>query len=70
MWSESFTGELPQEKHDLVELVKQIRNRCEIYLYLAGEVDTEMYLWTLLEDIYEDAQKVALEHCALDDGST
>jgi len=64
MWSETFTGELPQEKHDLVELVKQVRNRCEVYLANHENPAMTEYLWTILEDMAEDSQEIWLDHCA------
>uniref|UniRef100_A0A6H2A312 Uncharacterized protein n=1 Tax=viral metagenome TaxID=1070528 RepID=A0A6H2A312_9ZZZZ len=49
------------------ELIKQIRNRCEIYLllieYAPHKQLLEMVIPTLLEDIHEDSQVLMLNHC-------
>ena len=47
---------------ELTELVKAIRNRCEIYLALQGK-DIDHALYTLLEDLYEDAQTIVDQYC-------
>jgi len=50
----------------LTELIKAIRNRCEIYLVLQNSIDREKIshaIPTLLEDIHEDSQAIMDEYC-------
>ena len=50
----------------LTELVKAIRNRCEIYLTLQNSVSWEKIshaIPTLLEDMHEDSQAIVDEYC-------
>jgi len=49
--------------HDMKELVKQIRNRCE---YLLNSEQEWLHPETLIEDNYEDCQKL-LEYCVEED---
>lgn len=52
---------------ELVEVVKSIRNRCDVIQLLW---DTPGYLHlipTVLEDLYEDAQDAVNEFCVEDD---
>ena len=60
----NFTGEMPWEETDeLVELIKAIRNRCNIFL-AAYPLLRNDHLWaTLLEDLGEDAQDVLELYC-------
>ena len=53
------------------ELIKSIRNRCEIYLALHQVTSPyiEAVIPTLLEDLYRDAQELALEYCAIKEGN-
>ena len=55
------------DRSEVTELIKAIRNRCEIYLTLCNSVDLpalEPAIPTLLEDMCEDAQTIATEYCA------
>ena len=54
-WGEQINRE------EMLGFVKQIRNRCDVILQFKP-VDTLLY--TLLEDIYEDAQAVATGYSA------
>jgi hypothetical protein len=47
---------------ELTELVKAIRNRCDIYLVLQEAKATHLQA-TLLEDLYKDAQTIIDEYC-------
>ena len=50
----------------LTELIKAIRNRCDIYLVLQDKVDAEKIkhaIPTLLEDMHEDSQAIMDEYC-------
>ena len=50
----------------LTELIKAIRNRCDIYLALQNSVDREKIshaIPTLLEDMHEDSQAIVDEYC-------
>ena len=73
-WSETYTGEVPKGEvnsslSDLTELVKQVRNRCDIYLLLLRshycEESIQPLLPTLLEDMFEDCQQVIDHHCVI-----
>ena len=55
-WGEEINRE------EMLGFVKQIRNRCDVILQFKP-VDTLLY--TLLEDIYEDAQAVATGYSAM-----
>ena len=48
--------------HELKELVKSIRNRCEIFLLIAYQDNAGLFP-TILEDLYVDAQKIIDEYC-------
>ena len=59
----NYTGDMPEEVDELVELVKAIRNRCNIFLLIASTPCTS-HLWpTLLEDLGEDAIEVLESFC-------
>ena len=50
----------------LTELIKAIRNRCEIYLALQDNADAEKIkhaIPTLLEDLHEDSQEIIYNYC-------
>lgn len=52
---------------ELKELLKSITNRCIIAKFLLDSLEesrTHHLLPTILEDMYEDAQTIALEYCA------
>ena len=53
--------------HYVIELVKSIRNRCEIIDILALDWDEEVekLMPTLLEDILQDAQDAVDEACVV-----
>jgi hypothetical protein len=62
---QNFTGELPDMGlNELTEYVKAIRNRCDIYLDIIQRGSVSHAIYTLLEDLYEDAQLIADEYCA------
>ena len=48
---------------ELTELVRAIRNRCDIYLILKEVVKTEHLMPTLLEDLFIDAQEIMDSYC-------
>lgn len=50
------------------ELVKSIKNRCEIYLYLCQEFSakTESWIPTLLEDNHRDSQELIDRFCVVE----
>ena len=52
------------------ELIKSIRNRCEIYLALHQVTSSyiEAIIPTLLEDLYADAQQIVLDYCKGENG--
>jgi len=53
---------------ELIDLIGAIRNRCDIFLRICYLPETENLWATVLEDLYEDAQKIAMEYCAHRDG--
>jgi len=50
----------------LIELVKQIRNRCNIFLAIQGFDDLVDCIPTLLEDTYYDCQQIMDDYCIVD----
>jgi len=61
----NFTGEPPIDTGlaELMELIKAIRNRCDVCLDLYALGDREHLLHTILEDLYDDAQTIIDEYC-------
>ena len=49
---------------ELTELIKSIKNRCDIYLLICHS-GAEHLLPTLLEDLYVDAQQIIDEYCVV-----
>lgn len=47
---------------EMIELIRQIRNRCD-FLLATRECD-DLFPETLIEDIYEDAQEL-VEYCVV-----
>jgi hypothetical protein len=50
----------------LFEIVKSIRNRCEVLLLLSvaySETEIKNIIPTLLEDIHEDSQEIIEKYC-------
>lgn len=62
---ETYTGEREPFHVDawLIELIKSIRNRCDIVLAIQGFDDLQHCIPTALEDLYEDAQEIMDEYC-------
>ena len=60
---DNFTGEIPEDRAELIELVKAIRNRCNIFLLIASTPCTSQYWATLLEDLGEDAMEILETYC-------
>ncbi len=53
---------------NLIELVKSIRNRCTIFLYLEAHIPPEKLseiIATNLEDMYVDCQQVMMDYCTV-----
>ena len=56
---------------ELTELIKSIRNRCDIYILITNisslsheeRADVEHLLPTLLEDLFTDAQEIIDNYC-------
>ncbi len=61
----TFTGEPPMDTGllELTELVRAIRNRCDIYMLACDNPEAHRLLPTLLEDLYDDAQTIIDEYC-------
>ena len=55
-WGEEINRE------EMLGFVKQIRNRCDVILQFKPQ---DYLLYTLLEDIYEDSQAVAMGYSAM-----
>ena len=49
----------------LIELIKAIRNRCNVLLAIQGFDDLQSAIPTLLEDLHEDSQSIMDEHCTV-----
>lgn len=47
----------------LIELLKAIRNRCDVLLAIQGFDDLQDAIPTLLEDLHEDSQAIMDEYC-------
>jgi hypothetical protein len=47
----------------LTELIKAIRNRCDIYLLIQDSTEIKHAIPTLLEDMHEDSQAIMDEYC-------
>ena len=52
---------------ELIELVRAVNNRCEMFLALIATPCESYRLATLLEDLYTDAQTIAHEYCVVKD---
>jgi hypothetical protein len=62
------------DKNEVTELIKAIRNRCDIYMLICDNPIADHLLPTLLEDLHYDSQaiidgycvekEVTLSHCA------
>ena len=53
--------------NELKELVKSIRNRCDIFLYICDSPECQHLLPTLLEDLYVDAQQIIDNFCIVEE---
>ena len=60
---DNFTGEVPEDTMELVELIRAIRNRCDIFLALYPVGGTSHAWPTLLEDLGEDAMDILETYC-------
>ena len=49
----------------LIELIRAIRNRCNILLAIQGFGDLQNAIPTLLEDLHEDSQAIMDEYCTM-----
>ena len=58
------------DKSDVTELVKAIRNRCDIYAFLQQYPTADHLLPTLLEDLHEDSQAIIDGFCVEKDADT
>ena len=64
----NFTGTIPERglvDEGLIELIKAIRNRCDVLLRIQGVEDLQDAIPTLLEDLHEDSQAIMDEHCTV-----
>ena len=52
---------------ELAEIIKAIRNRCDVVLTLIEHYGTERLIPTVLEDLYTDAQTIVDDYCVKDD---
>lgn len=61
---ETYTGHNPVRcDRELVDLVQQVRNRADIFIYLSPIPDMRHTLATLLEDMYEDIDQIMHDYC-------
>ena len=51
------------DKELITELIRQIRNRCDIYMLIKDDPNAGYLLPTLLEDIHEDSQAIIDGFC-------
>jgi len=58
------------DKPEVTELIKQIRNRCDIYAIISVYPIADHLLPTLLEDIYEDCQAIIHGFCVENDANS
>ena len=54
------------ELHELRERVQSIHNRCEVFDVLWRQGREDLFP-IVLEDLYEDAQRIALEYCTIEE---
>ncbi len=52
------------------EIVRQIHNRCHIYLSMPDGIEKEIVIATLLEDLHEDSQKLVLTYCVKEENGS
>ena len=52
---------------ELTELIKAVRNRCDVVLTLIEHYGTERLIPTVLEDLYTDAQTIVDNYCVKDE---
>ena len=50
-------------KAEVTELMKAIRNRCDIYMLICENPVADHLLPTLLEDMHEDSQAIIDGYC-------
>ena len=55
------------DKDQVTELIKQIRNRCDIYMLIRDNPVADHLLPTLLEDLHEDSQEIIHGFCTEND---
>lgn len=48
---------------DLMELVKSIKNHCDIFLQIAQQPQLMHTIYTILEDLCQDAQRIITDYC-------
>jgi hypothetical protein len=51
------------DKGEVTELIKAIRNRCDIYMLIRNNSIADHLLPTLLEDLHEDSQVIIDGYC-------
>jgi hypothetical protein len=54
--------------HEAIELVRSIRNRCDLLLSEAVRHELPYAVYTLCEDLLIDAQKLVDQVCVIRDG--
>jgi hypothetical protein len=52
---------------ELAEIIKSIRNRCDVVLTLLEHCGTDNLIPTVLEDLYQDSQLLIEQYCTEDD---
>lgn len=63
----TWTGVNPVECDEhLVELVRQVKNRCDLFLYVCNIPDLKHTLATILEDMHEDSQAIMHDYCVVE----
>jgi hypothetical protein len=51
------------DKAEVTELIKAIRNRCDIYMLICDNAIADHLLPTLLEDLHLDSQDIIDGYC-------
>lgn len=59
---EAITGDTGEEIDDFHETVKAMRNRCDVLLELNEHSDLFYAIPTVLEDLFEDAQRLVEDY--------
>ena len=68
MKSPFYPFEVTMDKAEITEVIKAIRNRCDIYMLICDNPVADHLLPTLLEDLHTDSQNIIDGCCVEKDG--